>query len=191
MARASRRSRALPRCPSGGVRTLRPPWRHNSFDAARSCPGAAVKMRGLLCCGHFPTSSPTCFFGFARDSPLEGDGFGTFSTAARKPRISGASAASRVSLAPARLMWESPADCRSRRVPQNGTAPLVEVPATSGPAASCLSNCVRRTARIPPMREPPGCSSQALRRSRWAGGGRRSLADGGCGSQKGNGISRR
>jgi hypothetical protein len=24
---------------------------------------------------HFPTSSPTCFFGFARDSPLEGDGF--------------------------------------------------------------------------------------------------------------------
>ena len=26
---------------------LSAPWRHNSFDAARSRPGAAVKMRGL------------------------------------------------------------------------------------------------------------------------------------------------
>ncbi|MFZ0504792.1 MAG: hypothetical protein WAM44_13830, partial [Chthoniobacterales bacterium] len=28
---------------------LSAPWQHNSFDAARSRPGAAVKMRGLLC----------------------------------------------------------------------------------------------------------------------------------------------
>ena len=64
----------------------------------------------------------------------------TFSTAARKPRISEASRASRMPLAPGEGDVAKSRRSRLRCFPQNGTAPLVKVPAPSGPAAFPLQD---------------------------------------------------
>ena len=74
-----------------------------------------------------------------------------FSTAARKPRISGAPGIAG-SLAPGEGDVAKPRRSRLRHVSQNGTAPLVKVPAPSGPAAFPLRDApvarfCRRTSR--------------------------------------------
>jgi hypothetical protein len=74
------------------------------------------------------------------DSPLEGDEFELLVPRHESRGFSEASRASRMPLAPGEGDVAKPRRSRLRCFPQNGTAPLVKVPAPSGPAAFPLQD---------------------------------------------------
>src|SRR5690242_11987825 len=82
--------------------------------------------RATLIQVNIPSTSRPCSsedVRFAQDSSLEGGGFELLVPRHEKPGISGASRASWVSLAPARAMWQSPADPDEMRPAEwNGAA---------------------------------------------------------------------